>query len=136
MLILGLVLVVVGGAAAAVLIAYNGGGTPQTVFAFGRDIADVTVLEAFIAGIVVSLVFLLGVWMAVTGGRRGREHRARYREARREARLAARERDELADRIRREEEYRADQETVAMERAAERLDEQPTNVYEGQSPTR
>ncbi len=114
MLILGLLLVVVSGAAAALLIAYNSGGAAQTVSAFGRDIADVTMMQAFVAGIVVTLVFLLGLWMIVSAGRRGREHRARYREARREAKLAAKERDELAERVRQDEEHRAEQETVAM----------------------
>ncbi|MCT2586943.1 hypothetical protein [Actinophytocola gossypii] len=106
MLILGLLLVVASGAAAVILIAYNTGGTAQTVSAFGRDIADVTVMQAFVAGLVLSLVFLLGLWMILRAGRRGRENRARYREARREAKTAAAERDELADRLRRDEENR------------------------------
>ena len=78
MLIIGLLLVVVSGAAAAVLIAYNSGGTAETVSVFGRDIADITLMQAFVAGIVVALVFLLGLWMVVGAGRRSREHRARY----------------------------------------------------------
>ncbi len=166
MLILGLLLVVVSGAAAAVLIAYNSGGVAETVSAFGREITDVTLMQAFVSGIVVALVFLLGLWMTVSAGRRGREHRARYREARREARLAAKERDEMAERMRKEDEHRAEQETVAMpvvpaERTtAEVPAEQPadtttapvdhgrhaqpsgrtqpviTNIHEGRSPTR
>lgn len=114
MLILGVLLILASGAVTAVLIAYNGDGAAQTVFAFGRDIADVTVMEAFIAGIVVALVFVVGVWMTVTGARRSREYRARYREARHAARDAARERDELAERVRQEEEYRAEHETDEM----------------------
>jgi len=110
MLILGLVLIIASGAVATVLIAHNGDCTPQTVFAFGRDIADVTVMEAFVAGIVVALVFVVGIWMTAVGARRSREYRARYREARHAARAAARERDELAERMRQEEEYRAGQE--------------------------
>jgi|tagenome__1003787_1003787.scaffolds.fasta_scaffold20953793_3 uncharacterized protein HemY len=160
MLILGLLLVVVSGAAAAVLIAYNSGGTAETVSAFGRDIANVTLMQAFVAGIVVALVFLLGLWMIVAAGRRSREHRARFREARREARAAAQERDELAERVRKEDEVRAEQDTVAMPaRTGERpaVDEkgrpveagrhaaeptvrhqQPviTNIHEDQTPTR
>lgn len=109
MLILGLLLVVVSGAAAAVLIAYNTGGTAQTVTAFGRDVADVTMMQAFLAGIVVALVFLLGLSMVMMAGRRGRENRARYREARREAKAAAAERDELAEQLRKDEEERSRQ---------------------------
>lgn len=158
MLILGLLLVVASGAAAAVLIAYNSGGTAETVSAFGRDVATVTLVQAFVAGIVVALVFLLGLWMIVSAGRRGREHRARYREARREAQAAAKERDEMADRMRKDDEYRAEQETAAMpvvpaERTGDHTrpveagrhvadptdrHQQPviTNIHEGRSPTR
>jgi len=153
MLILGLLLVVVSGAAAAVLIAYNSAGTAETVTAFGRDIASVTLMQAFVAGIVVSMLFLLGLWMIVSAGRRGRENRARYRAARREAKVAARERDKLADRIRKDDEIRAEQETVAMpvptrtgepadtgRHAAQPTDrhQQPviTNIHEDQSPAK
>jgi ABC-type nickel/cobalt efflux system permease component RcnA len=158
MLILGLLLVVLSGAAAAVLIAYNGAGTAMTVSVFGRDIADITLMQAFVAGIAVALVFLLGVWMVVSAGRRGREQRARYRDARREAKTAAKERDELADRIRKEDEVRAEQDTVAMpvapageqtvvtkkddsgRHAAQATDrhKQPviTNIHEDQSPAK
>ncbi|MGH3876032.1 MAG: hypothetical protein ACRDSK_03245 [Actinophytocola sp.] len=156
MLILGLLLVVVSGAAAAVLIAYNSGGAAETVSAFGRDLTDVTLMQAFVAGIVVALAFLLGLWLVVSAGRRGREQRTRYREARREAKVAAKERDELADRIRKDEEHRSDQETVALPvisgKGAQAGDstetgrhtqptdrhQQPviTNIHEGQAPTK
>lgn len=131
MLILGLLLVVVSGAAAAVLIAYNSAGTAETVSAFGRDIADVTLMQAFVAGIVVALVFLLGLWVIVAAGRRSREHRARYREARREARAAAKERDELAERVRKDDEYRSEQETVALPPVSGRTGEQPVVDADG-----
>ena len=156
MLILGLLLVVVSGAAAAALIAYNSGGAAETVSAFGRDLTDVTLMQAFVGGIVVAMAFLLGLWMIVSAGRRGREQRTRYREARREAKVAAKERDELADRIRHDEEHRSDQETVALPvisgqgakaddsteagRHAQSTDrhQQPviTNIHEGQAPTK
>ncbi len=128
MLILGLLLVVVSGAAAAVLIAYNSGGVAETVSAFGRDLTDVTLMQAFVAGIVVALVFLLGLWMIVSAGRRSREHRARYREARRDAKAAAKERDQLAERVRKDEEVRAEQETAAMP-VVERTGDQPTVAH-------
>jgi ABC-type nickel/cobalt efflux system permease component RcnA len=121
------------------------------VTAFGRDIANVTLMQAFVAGVVVALVFLLGLWMIMSAARRGREHRARFREARREAKVAANERDELADRIRQDEEVRSEQETVAMpaaNHAGEPVEgrhvqptdrhQQPviTNVNEGQTPAK
>jgi ABC-type nickel/cobalt efflux system permease component RcnA len=123
MLILGLLLVVLSGAAAALLIAYNNGGAEQTITLFGRDLVNVTAMEAFVAGVVTALVFVLGVWMIMSAGRRARENRARYREARKEAKVAARERDELAEQLRHDEEQRHEQEqeqeqepTVAMSR--------------------
>jgi ABC-type nickel/cobalt efflux system permease component RcnA len=106
MLILGLLLVVVSGAAGVLLIAYNNGGAEQTVTMFGRDLTSVSMVEAFVAGLVVALVFMVGLWMILSAGRRARENRARYREARREAKAAARERDELAEQLRKEEENR------------------------------
>lgn len=155
MLILGLLLVVVSVAVAAVLIAYNGGGVTETVSAFGWDIAEVNLIQAFIAGMVVALVFLLGVWMIMRAGRRGRENRARYKEARREAKTAAAERDELAERVRRDEEQLGHQPTVTQpmesppQQSVHRADmdtgprhaappDQPviTNIRPGQSPSR
>lgn len=103
MLILGLLLVVVSGAAGVLLIAYNNGGATQTVTMFGRDLFHATMMEAFVAGLVVAAVFLLGLWLIMAAGRRARENRARYREVRREARDAARERDKLAKRLATEE---------------------------------
>ncbi|HEX6351656.1 hypothetical protein [Actinophytocola sp.] len=99
MLILGLLLLVVSGAAGVLLIAYNNGGAEQTVTMFGRDWTNASMMEAFVAGMVVAVVFLLGLWMIMSAGRRARENRARYREARREARTAARERDKLAKQL-------------------------------------
>lgn len=106
MLILGLLLVVVSGAAGVLLIAYNNGGAEQTVTVFGRDLANVTMMEAYVAGLVTALLFMLGLWMILSAGRRARENRARYREARKEAKTAARERDELAEQLRKEEDHR------------------------------
>lgn len=106
MLILGLLLLVVSGAAGVLLIAYNQGGAEQTVTMFGRDWTSATMVEAFVAGLVVAAVFLLGLWMIMSASRRARENRARYREVRREAREAARERDRLAKQLRTEEDRR------------------------------
>jgi ABC-type nickel/cobalt efflux system permease component RcnA len=97
MLILGLLLVVVSAAGTALVISYNSSGGPeQTIVMFGRDWLSVTPLQAFIAGLVVALVFCVGVWMIVSTERRRRAVRSEYREVRREARTAARERDRLA----------------------------------------
>ncbi|MFL6126047.1 hypothetical protein [Actinophytocola sp.] len=161
MLFLGLLLLVVSAAAAVLLIAYNQGGAEQTVTMFGRDWTSVTMVEAFVAGLVVAAVFLLGLWMIMSASRRARENRARYREARREAREAARERDQLAKQLRNEEDRREpDTETMvtppvgtrgAPAAGAERTADVPppprhaasagqqpviTNIKPGDSPTR
>jgi len=106
MLILGLLLVVLSGAAGVLLIAYNNGGAAETVTVFGRDLGSYTMMQAFIAGLVVALVFMIGLWMIMSAGRRARENRARYREARKDAKAAAAERDELAEQLRHEEDNR------------------------------
>jgi ABC-type nickel/cobalt efflux system permease component RcnA len=106
MLILGLLLVVLSAAAGVLLIADNTGGAEQTVTMFGRDLGSFTMLQAFVAGLVVALVFMLGLWMIMSAGRRARENRARYRDARKEAKAAAAERDDLAKQLRHEEERR------------------------------
>lgn len=113
MLILGLLLVVLSGLVGVLLIAYNNGGAEQTVTMFGRDLADVTMAQAFIAGLVVAAVFLIGLSMILSAGRRARENRARYREARKEAKAAAQERDELAEQLRKEEDNNHRYEPVA-----------------------
>ena len=106
MLILGLLLLVVSGAAGVLLIAYNNGGPEQTVTMFGQDWTSATMMEAFIAGLVVAAVFLLSIAMIMSAGRRARANRSRYHEVRREARQASRERDRLADQLRKEEDRR------------------------------
>lgn len=151
MLILGLLLVVISGAAGVLLIAYNNDGQAQTVTLFGRDLADVTMMQAFIAGIVVTLVFMIGLWMIMSAGRRARENRSRYRAARHEAKTAAAERDELAEQLRRDEEIRrepmSNTDTMVTPPAgtpAPPVGEQPpvgrqpviTNIKPGDSPTR
>jgi uncharacterized membrane protein YccC len=103
MLILGLLLILVSVAAAVVLMAYNtAGGPEQMIVLFGRDLVSVNPLQAFLAGIVVALVFSVGLWMVVSSGRRARAARADYRAVRREARTATRERDQLAGQLERE----------------------------------
>lgn len=106
MLILGLLLLVVSGAAGVLLIAYNTGGAEQTVTMFGRDWTSASMMEVFVAGMVVAAVFLLGLAMIASASKRARVNRARYREVRHEAKAAARERDKLAEQLRKEEDRR------------------------------
>lgn len=150
MLILGLLLLVVSGAAGVLLIASNNGGTEQTITMFGQQWAGVTMMEAFVAGLVVAAVFLLGVAMIMSGGRRARQNRARYHEVRREAKVTARERDKLAEQLRQEEDRRETMVTPPngtpaqpvgappTPRHAAQAGQQPviTNIKPGDSPTK
>ena len=121
MLILGLLLVLASAAGAALLVAYNSsGGTEQSIVLFGRDLVSVTPAAAFVSGIVIALIFCLGVWMVVTTERRRLAVRSRYQAARREARAAAAERDELAEQL-------------ARERAA--AEQQTTTTWKQPEPT-
>ena len=123
MLILGLLLVVVSAAGTALVISYNSSGGPeQTIVMFGRDWLSVTPLQAFIAGLAVALVFCVGVWMIVSTERRRRVVRSEYREVRREARTAARERDRLAKQLAEREE----RDEVAAAAAPTTVTERPT----------
>jgi hypothetical protein len=119
MLILGLLLVLLSAASVAVLVAYNSSGGPeQTIVLFGRDWINVTPLEAFVSGLVIALVFSLGVWVTMAAGRRSRAVRADYRSARREAKVAARERDELARQLEQERGTTATEPAPARDREA------------------
>jgi|SRR5882672_9035025 len=103
MLILGLVLVVVSAGAGVLLISYNSAGGPeQMITLFGRDLGGVNALQAFVAGIVVALVFCLGWWLVARAERQRRAVRSEYRAVRREARAAGAERDRLARELERE----------------------------------
>jgi hypothetical protein len=104
MLILGLLLILLSAAVGVLALVYNvSGGPEQMVTVFGRDLFNITPAQAFIAGLVLSLIFCVGIWMVVTTERRRRVARDQYRDARqeardasRQARAAAKERDKLA----------------------------------------
>jgi ABC-type nickel/cobalt efflux system permease component RcnA len=107
MLILGLLLVVLSAAAVILLLAYNSGGPEQTIALFGWHITGVTPIEAFLAGIGLTLIFSLGLWMVVSTGRRRRLARSKYLAEHRRADAVAAERDELAEQLAREREATA-----------------------------
>ncbi|MEV6610177.1 hypothetical protein [Kutzneria sp. NPDC051319] len=98
-MIVGLVLIVLSVAAAVTAVAFNGSGAGHEITAFGQHVANANDMQIFLGGIVIALVFCLGVWMVAVAGRRRRAARADYRTARREANDAARERDRLAEQL-------------------------------------
>ncbi len=100
MLLLGLLLVAATGAFTGLLIAGNSGGGPDyTVSVLGNSIATLNSLEIFLSGIALALLFGLGLAMLSGSGRRHTRRRAELRSARRQARDAREERDQLASRM-------------------------------------
>lgn len=99
MVILGLLLVLVSVAAAVALLAYNSGGATQPVELFGWDLGNLTMMAVFVAGLVVAVVFMIGLNLVLFAGRRARADRARYRATRKETKAVAAERDDLAKQL-------------------------------------
>ncbi len=98
-MIVGLVLIVLAVAAAVAAVAFNGAGSTHEITAFGQHVTNANETQIFVGGIVIGLVFCLGVWMVSVGARRARARNAEYRAARREAADASRERDRLAEQL-------------------------------------
>lgn len=76
MLLLGLLLLAGAGAFAGLLISGNRAGGPDyTVMMLGHKLGTLNTLGAFVAGIVVTLVFFLGLAIVADGFRRARRTR-------------------------------------------------------------
>ncbi|PKV90046.1 hypothetical protein [Streptomyces sp. TLI_146] len=89
MLFLGLLLLAATAAFTGLAISDNlGGGPHYTVSLLGNDVATMSTLAIFCAGLALALIFSLGLWMATGGAMRQRSRRLRMR-AERDA-LAAR----------------------------------------------
>jgi hypothetical protein len=111
MLILGLLLLGATGAFAGLLIAYNSSGGPEyTVTMFSNTLGTLNTLQAFLAGIALTLVFCLSLAMTVGGAGYRRRRWSARRAERRDAARARAERDALAARL-------GDDEAVAGEPA-------------------
>ncbi|MGW0661702.1 hypothetical protein [Streptodolium elevatio] len=92
MLLLGLLLLMATGAFTLLLISENRTGTPDyTVTLFDQDIATMSSLQVFLAGIALALVFAFSVWMTTVGGVHARHRMADLREARAQAKHASAE---------------------------------------------
>jgi len=90
MLFLGLLLLAATAAFTGLAISDNlGGGPHYTVSVLGNDIATMSTLAIFCAGLALALIFSLGLWMATRGAMRQRNRRIRMRD----------ERDQLAARL-------------------------------------
>jgi hypothetical protein len=90
MLFLGLLLLATTAAFTGLAISDNlGGGPDYTVSVLGNDIATMSALAIFCAGLALALIFSLSLWMATSGAMRRRSRRIRVRD----------ERDALAARL-------------------------------------
>jgi len=100
MILLGLILLGATGAFTGLLIADNlSGGPDYTVTILGNDIATMSVLGIFLAGIALALIFCLGALLAFGGGARMRRHAGERHRAHAETRQAIAERDALQERL-------------------------------------
>lgn len=90
LLFLGLLLLAATAAFTGLAISENlGGGPHYTVSVLGNDIATMSTLAIFCAGLALALIFSLSLWMATGGALRRRTRRIRMRD----------ERDALAARL-------------------------------------
>ncbi|BFV60209.1 hypothetical protein KCMC57_up53130 [Kitasatospora sp. CMC57] len=100
MILLGILLMAAIGAFTGLLIADNTSGGPDyDVTVLGHHIATMNSLAIFLSGIALTLLFCLGLALAVGVSARRRRRSAELSEARAEARQAAAERDALQDRV-------------------------------------
>lgn len=108
MLLLGLLLLVGSAAFTAMLIADNLTNLPEyRVTVLDQGLATMNVLEIFLSGLALALLFSLGLWMMKKGTAwKARKAVSRRRE-RKSVRETERERDELAARLAQEREERA-----------------------------
>jgi TRAP-type C4-dicarboxylate transport system permease large subunit len=120
-MIVGLVLIVLSVAAAVAAVAFNNAGPTHEITAFGQHVTNANDTQIFIGGIVIGLVFCIGVWMVSVAGKRRRALRAEYRAARREAADAGRERDRLAEQLSTQQEItQREQDTTVIGRHRDR----------------
>ena len=61
-MIVGIVLVVLSVAAGVAAVAFNGAGPTREITAFGQHVTNASETQIFVGGIVIGLVFCLGLW--------------------------------------------------------------------------
>ncbi|MGH3345312.1 MAG: hypothetical protein ACRDPK_21090 [Carbonactinosporaceae bacterium] len=96
MLMIGFLLMVASGSLACLLVVHNASGGPSyQVELLGRVVADVSPVEAFLAGLALALTFCFGVSLITASFRRRHRMMSRVREAEDEADELEAERDRL-----------------------------------------
>lgn len=100
MLFIGLLIAVAAAVFAGVVLAQNWGGTSHSIDGFGATLGSLTLAEIFLAGIILTTIFFLALWLASTSARMRRRasarRRAEHRSVREEHEAALADRDRLA----------------------------------------
>jgi hypothetical protein len=100
MLFIGLLIALAAGVFAGVVLAQNWGGASHTIHGFGATLGSLTLAEIFLAGIILTAIFFLALWLASTSARMRRRasarRRAEHRSVREEHEAALADRDRLA----------------------------------------
>jgi hypothetical protein len=106
MLIIGLLIVVAAAVFGAVELAQNWGGPTYTIHGFGQTLGHFTLAEIFLAGIVLTAIFFVGLWIAAVSSRIRRraaqQRRVEARDAKADREAAIADRDRLATALQRE----------------------------------
>jgi uncharacterized membrane protein len=100
MLLIGLLIVAAAAVFAGVVVSANWGGPRYEISGFGHVLGHLTLAQIFLAGVVLTAIFFLGLWVASVSNRMRRRtssrRRAESRAAREEHESVVAERDRLA----------------------------------------
>jgi hypothetical protein len=100
MLFIGLLIALAAAVFAGVVLAEDWGGATHAIHGFGYNLGSLTLAGIFLAGIIITTIFFLALYMASVSGRMRRRasarRRAEHRSMREEHENAVAERDRLA----------------------------------------
>jgi uncharacterized membrane protein len=133
MLLIGLLIALAAAVFGAVVLAENWGGTTYTIHGFGQTLGSLTLAEIFLAGIILTAIFFVALWLASVSSimrrRASARRRAENRAVREERESLAVERDRLAG------ELDAEREGRASDRPATGADREVDQRSAGDRPT-
>lgn len=100
MMFIGLLIALAAAAFAAVVLAENWGGVTYTIHGFGATLGSLTLAEIFLAGIILTAIFFIALWLASVSSimrrRASARRRAEHRSVREEREALLAERDRLS----------------------------------------
>ncbi len=122
MLIIGLMIAAAAAVFAAVVTIEDWGGPSYTIHGFGHVLGSLTLAEVFVAGLGISAIFFLALWLASFSSslqrRRSARRRAEARALRENYEAVLAERDQLARELGRESHYAQGDDAVGDGRPA------------------